>query len=73
MIAGIWGWEAAFIVIGMLGFVWVAVCIALNEKPEQQKRLSAENLAYIRSDEVVQVVSPEVSGVAAKKYRGSSC
>ncbi len=67
LIAGIWGWEAAFIVIGMLGFVWVAVWIALYEKPDQQKRLSAEELAYIRSDEGVQVATPEVKGVAAKK------
>jgi len=66
LIAGIWGWEAAFIVIGMLGFVWVAVWIALYENPEKQKRLSAEELAYIRSDAQV-LTSPKTSDVAAKK------
>ncbi|QZC92918.1 MFS transporter [Pseudomonas sp. ERGC3:05] len=49
LIAGLWGWEAAFMVIGMLGFVWVAVWSALYQKPEQQKRLSAAELAYILS------------------------
>jgi ACS family hexuronate transporter-like MFS transporter len=67
LIAGLWGWEAAFIVIGMLGFVWVGVWIALYEKPEQQKRLSAQELAYIRSDQVVQAVTRPVPGVADKK------
>lgn len=43
LIAGMWGWEAAFMVIGMLGFVWVAVWAAVYEKPEQQKRLSPEH------------------------------
>lgn len=67
LIASLWGWEAAFIVIGMLGFVWVGVWIALYEKPEQQKRLSAQELAYIRSDQVVQVVTRPVPGVVDKK------
>ncbi|WP_223570023.1 MFS transporter [Pseudomonas sp. BF-R-26] len=67
LIASLWGWEAAFIVIGMLGFVWVGVWIALYEKPEQQKRLSVQELAYIRSDQVVQVVARPVPGVADKK------
>ncbi|RON23864.1 MFS transporter [Pseudomonas lini] len=67
LIASLWGWEAAFIVIGMLGFVWVGVWIALYEKPELQKRLSVQELAYIRSDQVVQVVARPVPGVADKK------
>jgi ACS family hexuronate transporter-like MFS transporter len=67
LIAVQWGWEAAFIVIGMMGFVWVGVWIALYEKPEQQKRLSVQELAYIRSDETVQVVPSPAPEVAGKK------
>src|SRR5471030_2323110 len=67
LIAGIWGWEAAFMVIGMLGFIWVGLWIALYKKPEQQKRLSAQELAYIRSDQDAQVaVSAEASAVVRK-------
>ncbi|MBV4518471.1 MFS transporter [Pseudomonas sp. SWRI74] len=66
LIAALWGWEAAFIVIGGLGFVWVAVWIALYESPEKQKRLSAEELAYIRSDSPI-VIDPMGSNVEAKK------
>jgi ACS family hexuronate transporter-like MFS transporter len=50
VLAAIWGWQAAFIMIGMLGFIWMSVWLWLYEKPEQQPRLSAAELAYIRSD-----------------------
>ena len=65
--AALRGWEASFIVSGALGFVWVAVWIALYEKPDQQKRLSAQELAYIRSDQGAQAVESTDSGATAKK------
>jgi ACS family hexuronate transporter-like MFS transporter len=67
LIAAMWGWEWAFIVIGLLGFVWLGVWIALYEKPDQQKRLTAEELAYIRSDEVEQVRAAPAPGTPARK------
>ncbi|GJJ01147.1 hexuronate transporter [Duganella rhizosphaerae] len=73
LIAGIWGWQAAFIMIGMLGFVWMSVWITLYEKPDQQQRLSAQELAYIRSDQPAAVQAPaagkKVSWFQLLKYR----
>lgn len=46
-----WGWEAAFIIIGAIGFLWLIFWLTLYEKPERQKRLSAAELNYINSDE----------------------
>lgn len=43
LIASVWGWQTAFVMIGMLGFIWMSVWITLYEKPEQQKRLSARS------------------------------
>jgi MFS transporter, ACS family, hexuronate transporter len=56
-----WGWEAAFIIIGAVGFLWLFFWLFYYEKPEKQKRLSAAELAYIKSsDEKAQEeVSPE--------------
>lgn len=45
-----WGWESTFIVIGAFGFIWLFFWLAMYKKPHQQKRLSAEELAYINSD-----------------------
>ncbi len=45
-----WGWQKAFIFTGALGFIWLIFWFWLYEKPRQQKRLSAAELAYIESD-----------------------
>jgi MFS transporter, ACS family, hexuronate transporter len=45
-----WGWRAAFIAVGGLGFVWLAFWLAIYRKPEDEPRLSKAELAYIRSD-----------------------
>ena len=49
-IAKHWGWEAAFFIIGAIGFLWLFFWLAFYEKPEKQKRLSAAELEYIHSD-----------------------
>lgn len=61
-IAAQWGWQAAFIAIGAIGFVWMVMWQLLYAKPEQQKRLSSAELAYINSDVVV---TPAVGGQVA--------
>ena len=50
-IAAIWGWQAAFIWIGAIGFLWIAFWLVLFQDPRRQRRLSAAELAYICGDE----------------------
>jgi ACS family hexuronate transporter-like MFS transporter len=45
-----WGWEWAFIATGALGFVWLLFWLPLYRSPEHHARVSAAELAYIRSD-----------------------
>jgi ACS family hexuronate transporter-like MFS transporter len=45
-----WGWGAAFIATGALGFLWLGFWLAFYREPEKHPRLSAAELAYIRSD-----------------------
>lgn len=45
-----YGWQEAFILTGLVGLVWVALWWYLYEVPERNTRVSAEELAYIRSD-----------------------
>jgi ACS family hexuronate transporter-like MFS transporter len=40
LIAAHWGWEAAFIAVGAVGFIWMGLWIWLYEAPERQRRLS---------------------------------
>jgi len=45
-----WGWRAAFLIIGAIGFIWMFFWLMYYEKPEKQRRLSAAELEYINSD-----------------------
>jgi ACS family hexuronate transporter-like MFS transporter len=45
-----WGWRAAFLFTGALGFVWLALWLWLYRSPSEHPRLSAKELAYIQSD-----------------------
>ena len=45
-----WGWQPAFIVTGLLGFLWLVVWLVLYRSPELQPRVTAEELAHIHSD-----------------------
>lgn len=49
-LAGHWGWQGAFIITGLFGFVWVAFWAWIYRSPETQPRLSAAELAFIRQD-----------------------
>jgi ACS family hexuronate transporter-like MFS transporter len=50
-IALTWGWQAAFIVTGALGFLWLAAWLLIYRNPDESKRLTAAELAWIRSDD----------------------
>ncbi len=45
-----WGWYWAFIVTGLIGFLWLALWLPLYGRPEDHPRVGAAELAHIRSD-----------------------
>jgi ACS family hexuronate transporter-like MFS transporter len=49
-IVGIWGWKAAFVATGLLGFVWLICWLAIYHPPQNHPRLKPLELAYIQSD-----------------------
>jgi MFS transporter, ACS family, hexuronate transporter len=57
-IAANWGWQAAFLLIGGIGFFWLFFWLYIYEKPENQKRLSAAELDYINSDKEKVEIDP---------------
>ena len=50
IVAVTWGWQAAFIFTGLLSGAWLITWLLVYRTPEQQPKLSAAELAYIRSD-----------------------
>lgn len=50
VIAKFWGWEMAFIVIGALGYIWMAFWLFIYMKPQDNKKMNAAELTYINQD-----------------------
>ena len=73
-IAAAWGWEMAFIVIGALGFVWMAFWVFMYKKPEVHPRVNQAELDYIQQDIVThdQVSEPTVA-VSGQKMSFAKC
>jgi ACS family hexuronate transporter-like MFS transporter len=44
------GWEMAFIIIGVLGYVWMGLWIWLYDKPAKSKHVNKAELTYIEQD-----------------------
>ena len=51
LIARYCGWEWAFAIIGALGFIWMGFWVWLYRKPEENSRVGAAELEYIRQDD----------------------
>lgn len=66
-----YGWQAAFIVVGAVGFVWIGLWLALYARPEQSPRLAPRELAYLRSDrdEDDGTTKPRVAWSSLLSYR----
>ena len=45
------GWEMAFIIIGVLGYVWMGLWLWLYEKPHKSKHVNSAELNYIEQDD----------------------
>jgi MFS transporter, ACS family, hexuronate transporter len=45
-----YGWRAAFLIIGGVGFIWLAFWVALYRRPADHPKVSAAELAHIQSD-----------------------
>lgn len=75
LLAKAYGWEMAFIIIGVLGFVWMGVWVFVYDKPEKSKYVNAAELEYIRQDKLIEAPmetaeKPKKLGILkALKYR----
>ncbi len=51
LLAKLWGWEMAFIIIGAIGFIWAGVWLFVYDKPKDSKFVNEAELNYINQDE----------------------
>lgn len=64
------GWRGAFLIAGSLGLIWLAAWLRFYERPERQRRLSAGELAHIRSGEDA-APAEDAPWLALLRYRGT--
>ena len=50
LLAKAWGWEMAFIVIGVLGFIWMGFWVFMYTAPTKSKHVNKAELEYIEQD-----------------------
>ena len=50
LLARVWGWEMAFIIIGVLGFIWMGLWMWFYEKPHRSRYVNQTELNYIEQD-----------------------
>lgn len=72
-IAKAWGWEMSFIVIGLLGFVWMGFWQFLYKKPEENPRVNEAELAYILQDNVTDNIDVKAGSDEEKKLSFVQC
>ena len=56
-----YGWQSAFLSTGAIGFLWVGLWLWIYRQPEVHPKVSAEELALIRSDPPDKVESVPVA------------
>lgn len=74
IIAKHWGWEMAFIIIGALGFIWMAFWIFIYNKPEAHPKVNKAELEYIQQDHAAEkAINVNANSSNEKKLTFKQC
>jgi MFS transporter, ACS family, hexuronate transporter len=65
-LTGVCGWRVAFVLLGALGIGWLGLWYWLYDAPEESRRVSASELAHVRSD----APEPAVAAIAWRSLLG---
>jgi ACS family hexuronate transporter-like MFS transporter len=57
-ILGVYGWQEAFVITGVIGFIWLVFWWIFYDIPTRQKRLKQPELDYILSDNETEPETP---------------
>src|SRR6185369_2326726 len=67
-VAAAWGWQAAFVLAGLAGLLFLLLWLPFYDLPERVKRLTGRELAYIRADKDEPSQSDESQKAGAQKW-----
>lgn len=73
VMADLWGWEMAFVIVGLIGFVWMGVWLFVYQPIEENKKVDEAEFAYIRQDDKAEAPVEEVEGKKRAKLSFWQC
>lgn len=71
LMAELWGWEMAFIIVGLIGFIWMGLWLYVYKPIEGNKKVNEAERAYIQQDDIDD--APAVEVVEEKKLSFLEC
>jgi ACS family hexuronate transporter-like MFS transporter len=72
-IAEAYGWESSFLIIGVLGFIWMGFWVFIYKKPEKHPKVNQLELNYIHQDTALDTVEEKARKLQAKKLSFVDC
>lgn len=74
VMAELWGWETAFLIVGAVGFIWMFAWLYYYQTPEKNKNMNDAERAYVNQDDVTDNVKaneagPKISYLQCLKYK----
>ena len=73
LLARAWGWEMAFIIIGVLGFIWMGLWMWFYEKPHKSSHVNQAELNYIEQDSDIAEVQDRTAVKEEKTISFGKC
>jgi MFS transporter, ACS family, hexuronate transporter len=71
VIAHFYGWEMSFVMIGLLGFIWMGFWVFIYKKPHANKKVNKAEMDYIHQD--YEADSDDNQGITTKKMSYKKC
>lgn len=72
LMAELWGWEMAFIIVGLIGFIWMGVWLFIYKPIENNPKVNEAERAYIQQDDAT-LTSDEVEPENESKLSFIKC
>lgn len=70
-LAATYGWQAAFFITGLTGFIWLGFWYVIYQAPQKHKKVSVEELQYIYDQSEDKDAGPAVSWLSLLKLRAT--
>lgn len=72
IMAELWGWEMAFIIVGLIGFIWMGVWLFIYKPIENNPKVNEAERAYIQQDDAM-ITPDEVEPAVESKLTFWQC